>query len=50
MKSERKLAPKFLQVHLENGTIYVEAEKVGEDTTFGKIIELSNKPKIPNPC
>lgn len=25
---------------LENGTIYVEAEKVGEDTTFGKIIEL----------
>ncbi len=25
---------------LENGTIEVQAEKVGEDTTFGKIIEL----------
>lgn len=25
---------------LENGTIQIEAEKVGEDTTFGKIIEL----------
>lgn len=25
---------------LENGTIQVEAHKVGEDTTFGKIIEL----------
>ncbi|MDD4212762.1 MAG: heavy metal translocating P-type ATPase [Bacilli bacterium] len=25
---------------LENGTLQIEAEKVGEDTTFGKIIEL----------
>ena len=25
---------------LENGTIEIKAEKVGEDTTFGKIIEL----------
>lgn len=25
---------------LENGTIQIKAEKVGEDTTFGKIIEL----------
>lgn len=25
---------------LENGTLYIQAEKVGEDTTFGKIIEL----------
>lgn len=25
---------------LENGTLQVEAQKVGEDTTFGKIIEL----------
>lgn len=25
---------------LENGTIHIRAEKVGEDTTFGKIIEL----------
>ncbi len=25
---------------LENGTIQIEADKVGEDTTFGKIIEL----------
>lgn len=25
---------------LENGTLYIEAEKIGEDTTFGKIVEL----------
>lgn len=25
---------------LDNGTVHIEAEKVGEDTTFGKIIEL----------
>lgn len=30
----------FAGTILENGTIKVEAEKVGEDTTFGKIIEL----------
>lgn len=30
----------FAGTILENGTIHVEAEKVGEDTTFGKIIEL----------
>lgn len=32
--------PVFAGTILENGTIQVEAEKVGEDTTFGKIIEL----------
>jgi Cd2+/Zn2+-exporting ATPase len=30
----------FAGTILENGTIQIEAEKVGEDTTFGKIIEL----------
>lgn len=30
----------FASTILENGTIQIEAEKVGEDTTFGKIIEL----------
>lgn len=30
----------FAGTILENGTLQVEAEKVGEDTTFGKIIEL----------
>lgn len=30
----------FAGTILENGTIYIKAEKVGEDTTFGKIIEL----------
>ncbi len=30
----------FAGTILENGTIAIKAEKVGEDTTFGKIIEL----------
>lgn len=30
----------FAGTILENGTLQVEAEKVGEETTFGKIIEL----------
>ncbi|WP_130858801.1 heavy metal translocating P-type ATPase [Gracilibacillus phocaeensis] len=30
----------FAGTILENGTLKMEAEKVGEDTTFGKIIEL----------
>lgn len=30
----------FAGTIVENGTLYIEAEKVGEDTTFGKIIEL----------
>lgn len=30
----------FAGTILENGTLKIEAEKIGEDTTFGKIIEL----------
>src|SRR5699024_4933537 len=30
----------FAGTILENGTIQIRADKVGEDTTFGKIIEL----------
>ena len=30
----------FAGTLLENGTLLIQAEKVGEDTTFGKIIEL----------
>ena len=30
----------FAGTILENGTLRIEAEKIGEDTTFGKIIEL----------
>ena len=32
----------FLQATiLENGTLQIKAEKIGEDTTFGKIIRVS---------
>ncbi|MGX7352219.1 HAD family hydrolase [Enterococcus canis] len=30
----------YAGTYLENGTLRIEAERVGEDTTFGKIIEL----------
>lgn len=30
----------FAGTFLENGTLQIEAQKIGEDTTFGKIIEL----------
>ena len=30
----------FAGTILENGSLLIQAEKVGEDTTFGKIIEL----------
>ncbi|HHU81139.1 MAG TPA: heavy metal translocating P-type ATPase [Acholeplasmataceae bacterium] len=35
-----KKAKVFAGTILENGTIQIQAERVGEDTTFGKIIEL----------
>ena len=38
---KKKLGDKvFAGTILTNGTLQIEAEKVGEDTTFGKIIEL----------
>ena len=30
----------FAGTILENGTLYIRADRVGEDTTFGRIIEL----------
>jgi len=38
--SKRKDLPVFAGTILENGTLQIIAERVGEDTTFGKIIEL----------
>lgn len=38
--SKRKGLGVYAGTILENGTIQIEAEKVGEETTFGKIIEL----------
>lgn len=37
---KEKKAKVFAGTILENGTIQIQAERVGEDTTFGKIIEL----------
>ncbi len=33
-------SPVYASTMLDNGTIIIKAERVGEDTTFGKIIEL----------
>lgn len=38
--SKEKESKVFAGTILENGTLQIVAEKVGEDTTFGKIIEL----------
>lgn len=38
--SKEKDSGVFAGTILENGTLEIEAQKVGEDTTFGKIIEL----------
>ena len=38
--SKKKDSKVFAGTILENGTIQILAERVGEDTTFGKIIEL----------
>ena len=38
--SKRKDSQVFAGTILENGTIQIVADRVGEDTTFGKIIEL----------
>lgn len=38
--SKEEGAPVFAGTILENGTIQIRADQVGEDTTFGKIIEL----------
>ncbi len=37
---KKKGSPVFAGTILENGTIQITADRVGEDTTFGKIIEL----------
>ena len=34
---------------LENGTLQIVADRVGEETTFGKIIELVEEAQDPNP-
>src|SRR5690625_4934403 len=38
--SKRKASEVFAGTILENGTIQIQADRVGEDTTFGQIIEL----------
>src|SRR5690554_5238346 len=38
--SKAKASGVFAGTILENGTIQIQADRVGEDTTFGKIIEL----------
>lgn len=38
--SKRKSSEVFAGTILENGTIQIRADRVGEDTTFGRIIEL----------
>ncbi len=39
-QNKTESATVFAGTILENGTLYIKAEKIGEDTVFGKIIEL----------